>query len=102
MVGVGRGGRRQEAGGRHDRGALWSATTERSDHLVGFCCLFVSSVKSLGVEKQENISRKEFFFGGITADLKWIRRARQCSPVFPFRGRTGRKDFPTTTTPAAK
>lgn len=60
---AGGGGLEWEAGGRHDRGALWSVTTERSDHLVGFCCLFVSSVKSLGVEKQQNISGKEFFLG---------------------------------------
>lgn len=50
--GGGRGG--WEAGGRHDRAALWSVTTERSDHLVGFCCLFVSPEESLGVEKKNN------------------------------------------------
>lgn len=60
---AGGGGVAWEAGGRHDRGALWSVTTERSDHLVGFCCLFVSSGKSLGVQKTKNISGKEFFLG---------------------------------------
>lgn len=66
---AGGGGVAWEAGGRHDRGALWSVTTERSDHLVGVCCLFVSSVKSLGW-KNRKISVDRNSFLGNNSEFK--------------------------------